>query len=72
MIGRAVLAEPRRNVSAVALRDEELRPIPDLPAFLDRLASVLPDPPDPVGGDDALRLIERARLLAVTSPAVPG
>jgi hypothetical protein len=71
-IGRAVLAEPHRDVMAVALRDEELRPITGLPAYLDRLAALRPEPPRPLGGDEALDLITRARSVAGAVPEQAG
>ncbi|MDG4831887.1 hypothetical protein O7627_21635 [Solwaraspora sp. WMMD1047] len=71
-IGRAVLADPHRDVTAVALRDEELRPISGLRGYLDRLAALRPEPPRPVGGDEALDLITRARAVAGPVPEQAG
>nr|MDT0659634.1 hypothetical protein [Micromonospora sp. DSM 115978] len=73
-IGRAVLAEPHRDVSAVALRDEELRPVPGLAAFLERLVASRPEPPEPLLGPAALDLITRVRadLGSPTEPAPPA
>jgi hypothetical protein len=71
-IGRAVLAEPHHDVMAVALRDEELRPITGLRGYLNRLAALRPEPPRPLGGDEALDLITRARAVAGPVPEQAG
>ena len=60
-VGRAVLAEPTQEVRARALRDPELLAIPGLASFLNRLVALRGPAAEPIRGDDAAKLVGRAK-----------
>jgi hypothetical protein len=60
-MGRAMLVEPSLDIRSFALHDPELLAIPGLATFLNQLAVLRPTPPEPVRGEDALKLIAKAK-----------
>lgn len=60
-VGRALLAEPNRNVQAMALGDPELLAVTGLASFLNRLVQLRGQATEPILGDEATALISQAK-----------
>lgn len=60
MLGRSVLSRAKTNLHRTALDDDDLKVLPDLAAFLERLVALRPAPLAPIDGEAARALIMQA------------